>query len=149
MLETDVLERTIIKIGALLALGFGEAGSQIIAQNIKGGGSVNPILPGQKIIAIFGFCDIRNFTDSTEVLQQRVMLFVNQIAEITHHMTDKYGGSANKNIGDAFLLTWKFKDQEQFAKGSKKISREDQYLADLSLFAFIKIIAKMAKISHI
>jgi hypothetical protein len=31
-------------------------------------GSVNPIIPGQKIIAIFGFCDIRNFTDATEVL---------------------------------------------------------------------------------
>jgi len=27
MLETDVLEKTIINIGALLALGFGEAGS--------------------------------------------------------------------------------------------------------------------------
>jgi hypothetical protein len=30
-LETDVLERTIVKIGALLALGFGEAGSKIIS----------------------------------------------------------------------------------------------------------------------
>lgn len=33
-LETQVLEKTITKIGALLALGFGEAGSQIIAQNL-------------------------------------------------------------------------------------------------------------------
>lgn len=68
MLETEVLEQTIVKIGALLALGYGEAGSQIIAQNIKGSGGVNPIIPGQKIFAIFGFCDIRNFTDATEVL---------------------------------------------------------------------------------
>jgi hypothetical protein len=45
-LETDVLEKTIVKIGALLALGFGEAGSQIIASNISGSGSVNPIIPG-------------------------------------------------------------------------------------------------------
>lgn len=30
-METVVLEQTIIKIGALLALGFGEAGSKIIA----------------------------------------------------------------------------------------------------------------------
>lgn len=29
--ETVILEETIIKIGALLALGFGEAGSKIIA----------------------------------------------------------------------------------------------------------------------
>jgi len=27
ILETDILERTIVNIGALLALGFGEAGS--------------------------------------------------------------------------------------------------------------------------
>ena len=32
--ETAILEKTIIKIGALLALGFGEAGSEIIAQNM-------------------------------------------------------------------------------------------------------------------
>jgi hypothetical protein len=29
-----MLEQTIIKIGALLALGFGEAGSKIIAENM-------------------------------------------------------------------------------------------------------------------
>lgn len=30
-METAILEKLIIKIGALLALGFGEAGSEIIA----------------------------------------------------------------------------------------------------------------------
>lgn len=30
-METSILEKLIIKIGALLALGFGEAGSEIIA----------------------------------------------------------------------------------------------------------------------
>lgn len=30
-METQILEKTLIKIGALLALGFGEAGSKIIA----------------------------------------------------------------------------------------------------------------------
>lgn len=36
-LETKMLENTIIKIGALLALGFGEAGAQIIAKNMQNG----------------------------------------------------------------------------------------------------------------
>ena len=58
--------------------------------------------------AIFGFCDIRNFTDATEVLQTEVMMFVNQVAEVVHSVVDKFQGSANKNIGDAFLLVWKF-----------------------------------------
>jgi hypothetical protein len=29
-------------------------------------------------------------------------------------MVDKYGGSANKNIGDAFLLVWKYRHEEEF-----------------------------------
>jgi hypothetical protein len=68
----------------LLALGFGEAGSGIIAKNMSGGGDLNPMMPGVKTYAVFGFCDIRNFTDATEVLQTKVMQFVNQIAEVTH-----------------------------------------------------------------
>lgn len=117
-METDFLIRAIIKIGHLLAIGFGEAGSTIIAKNISmedGEGDLDPMIPGQKIYGIFGFCDIRNFTDATEILQQDVMLFVNQIAEITHSQVDKFGGSANKNIGDAFLLVWKFKKQQEFS----------------------------------
>lgn len=82
--ETAVLEKAIVKIGHLLALGFGEAGSKIIASNMSAGGDLNPMMAGQRCFAIFGFCDIRNFTDSTEILQTQVMLFVNQIAEITH-----------------------------------------------------------------
>ena len=36
------------------------------------------------------------------------MRFVNNIAEIVHFEVDKYSGSSNKNLGDAFLLVWKF-----------------------------------------
>jgi class 3 adenylate cyclase len=41
------------------------------------------------------------------------MLFVNEIGEIIHGMVDKYSGAANKNIGDAFLLVWKFENDMQ------------------------------------
>ena len=57
-----------MKIGTLLALGFGEAGSEIIAKNMAKSGDVDPMMPGKKKAAIYGFCDIRNFTDATEVL---------------------------------------------------------------------------------
>ncbi len=75
--ETAILEKAIIKIGHLLALGFGEAGAKIIAQNIGQQGDLDPMMSGQRVFAIFGFCDIRNFTDSTEILQTDVMKFVN------------------------------------------------------------------------
>ena len=29
------------------------------------GGDIDPMLPGKKMMAIFGFCDIRNFADCT------------------------------------------------------------------------------------
>jgi hypothetical protein len=35
-------------------------------------------------VAVFGFCDIRSFTDTTEVLQEGVMEYVNTIAHIVH-----------------------------------------------------------------
>lgn len=108
--ETVDIENAIVKIGGLLALGFGDAGSEIVAQNIAMSGDINPMLPGKRKLAIFGFCDIRNFTDATEVLQKDVMIFVNSIGEIVHRVVDKYHGSANKNIGDAFLLVWKIPD---------------------------------------
>ena len=102
------MERTIIKIGGLLALGFGEAGSNIIATNMAVGGEVNPMIPGKKTLAVFGFCNILDFTDATEILQENVMMFVNEIADITHSIVDQFCGAANKNIGDGFLLVWKY-----------------------------------------
>lgn len=42
------------------------------------------------------------------------MLFVNEVAEIVHSTVDNYSGSANKNIGDAFLLVWKFNKDDYF-----------------------------------
>jgi hypothetical protein len=66
--ETSILERLIIRTGALLALGFGEAGARIIAENMSCGKAVNPLIPGKKVLAVFGFCDIRMFTNITEVL---------------------------------------------------------------------------------
>lgn len=89
-METEVLQNTLNKIGGLLAIGFGEAGSKIIAENMRKGDDVDPLLPGQKCIAIFGFCDIRRFTDATEILQEGVMLFVNEIGEIVHGTVDRF-----------------------------------------------------------
>lgn len=73
-------------------------------------GDVNPLIGGKKKCAIFGFCDIRNFTEITEILQEDIMIFVNKIGTLIHSSVFRYGGSANKNIGEAFLLVWKLSD---------------------------------------
>ena len=108
--ETALLENTMLRIGGLLQVGFGEAGGRIIRKNMAtagAGGELNPLLPGSKVDAIFGFCDIRNFTAATECLQEDVMTFVNRVGTIVHRSTHRLRGAANKNIGDAFLLAWR------------------------------------------
>jgi class 3 adenylate cyclase len=64
-------------------------------------------MKGNKTMAIYGFCDIRKFTETTEALQEKVMLFVNDIAKIVHGVSCEFLGIPNKNIGDAFLIVWK------------------------------------------
>ena len=147
--EITVIENTVIKIGILLALGFGEAGSSIIGQNVEKGGGVDPMIAGDKVVGIFGFCDIRNFTDTTEELQEGVMVFVNEIAQVVHGVVDKYFGAANKNIGDAFLLVWKFSPDEFYVDEDLVMrnpkSRRAYYVPDMALMSFLKILAKVNK----
>ena len=59
-----------------MAVGYGDAGAEIIADNMRSGGDLNPLVPGQKVMAIFGFCDVRQFTDTTEILQVSRNLFL-------------------------------------------------------------------------
>ena len=146
-LETSVLENSILKIGALLAISFGEAGARVIGENISQGDSVNPMLEGKKIVAIFGFCDIRNFTDATEALQESVMTFVNEIAHIVHQTVDHHLGMANKNIGDAFMTVWKF-PENLYTRGMNELevdptSHVVRNTADLAVISFIKILSKI------
>ena len=148
--ETVILESTIVKIGALLAVGFGEAGSEIIAKNMEKSGEVDPMLPGKKCVAFFGFCDIRNFTDTTEILQEEVMLFVNEIGEIVHAIVDSFAGAANKNIGDAFLLVWKLPDEdthwdESIHNITVKPTVRSAQTAEMAMIAFLKCFAGINK----
>ncbi len=65
--ETKLLESTIEKITGLLRVGFGEAGAGIISANLSTSNKsmmIDPLLPGVRVYAIFGFCDIHHFEDS-------------------------------------------------------------------------------------
>jgi len=109
LMETVILEKTIIKLGSLLALGFGEAGANIVSSNMKGSSSagVNAMVDGHRVDCIVGVARILNFSTATEVLQGKVMTFVNQIAEIVHGVVDECRGAVNKNDGDTFLIVWR------------------------------------------
>jgi len=155
-METVILESTLIKLGGLLAVGFGVAGAEIIGQNMSGTDSsgVNAMVAGQKVEAIFGFCNIGNFSDATEILKDRVMIFVNQIAEIVHSIVDMYGGNANKNIGDAFLLVWKvatvpsdLTEELEDVVVTKDHFQRRMRMCDMSVVAFCSAICAINKSS--
>ncbi|KAH7331499.1 hypothetical protein KP509_20G036800 [Ceratopteris richardii] len=133
VMETRVVEAALIKIARLTKVALGDAGMDILSVNLKGT-AFNPMIPGKKIRACFGFCDIRNFTDATECLQEDVMVFVNKIADLVHNKVVIYHGYPNKNIGDAFLLVWKktISDAANKKRGSS--------FADRALRSFLDII---------
>ncbi|KAE9349070.1 hypothetical protein PF008_g7068 [Phytophthora fragariae] len=132
--ETALLELTLSKVGRLMQVGFGAAGADIIGKNM-GSGDLDPMLPGKKITAIYGFCDIRQFTDTTECLQEEVMVYVNKLGDIMHTGTHHYYGMANKNVGDAFLLSWKICDGELacFSRFTDTPTEEDRVQVNQSI----------------
>lgn len=133
VMETVILDKTIIKLGTLLALGCGEAGSAIISNSMAGSNSVgmNAAIGGSRVDCILGISRIRDFSVATEVLQGKVMTFVNQIAEIVHGVVDEFGGAANRNNGETFTLVWRVKDRRP-AEVSK--------MADMAFVAFAKVL---------
>lgn len=132
-LETAILEKTIIKLGSLLALGFGEAGANIVSHNMRGlhTSGVNAMVPGSRVDCIIGIAKIRNFSSATEALHGKVLTFVNQIAEIVHGIVNEFHGAANKNNGETFLIIWR---AQGFDPGKQT------RLADMSMITFARIL---------
>jgi len=156
-METNFLMSTILRIGSLMRVGFGSAGVEIIRNNLERGRHKDVLFlskQGSSVSCIFLFCDIRQFTDATECLQEEVFVFTNKIAAVVHSICHSYGGSANKNIGDAFLLTWlldeappeKEEDEDDPFRGSSNnlnLGKSDLYAthnqADKALLSVVKI----------
>ena len=151
--EIKVIQSAIIRISALMAINFGEAGGEILKENISSSEGLNPMLQGKKIQAIFGFCFIHNFSEINEAFQERTMIFVNQISDIVHSCVDKFNGITNKNLGDCYLLAWKFKEKtekENDGKSDSNLSNDKtEELADCALLGFLNIIKKINKSQNI
>lgn len=75
------------------------------------------------------------------------MIFVNNIGDIVHSMTDRFLGAPNKNIGDAFLLVWTLNDALVNITQDYQITYLDQpycqMMSDFAAIAFLKVIAKV------
>jgi len=56
---------------------------------------------------VFSICRIRQFTETTECLQDEIIVFVNKIVKIIHECTRRWDGKPTKNFGERYLLTWR------------------------------------------
>ena len=107
------------KSSELLSIGLGEAGQQILKNHLKDD-RVNLLEKGNKVYCIFGFCNIRRFEEINNMLRDTILEFVNKIAEIVHENVHQHLGATNKNIGDVFLLVWKFQNSELIYKSDSQ-----------------------------
>ena len=72
--ETENVRIALAKIVGLMQLGFGGAGHEIISANLANAENtgLDLMLRGKKRECAYGFCDIRQFTDTVECLQDQV-----------------------------------------------------------------------------
>ena len=165
--ELKVVAMAIQKITSLLRIGFGVAGAEIISKNMsletgEASSVLDPMIPGKRMYSIFGFCDIHEFDMCTEALEDEIMTFVNSVARIVHHQVTRWGGTCNKNLGNAFLMIWRIGDEDELLSGSKRRKlpagrpREGRdvevdlrripgvdTLSDKALYGFLKVIVEI------
>jgi len=167
--ELKVVVLAIQKITALLRIGFGEAGAEIISKNMsvesgEHNSGLDPMIPGKRMYAIFGFCDIHEFDMCTEVLEDEIMTFVNSVARIVHEQVTRWGGTCNKNLGNAFLMVWRIGDEEDLIDSNARKRIQSQQadgeaihhasvnlkripglddMSDKALFGFLKVVVEI------
>mmetsp|Transcript_20010 Transcript_20010/g.42977 ORF Transcript_20010/g.42977 Transcript_20010/m.42977 type:complete len:382 (-) Transcript_20010:127-1272(-) len=143
---------TILQIGGLLQVGFGEAGAVIIGNNMSSGdGELNIMMPGRRVIAVLGYADVVHFTHLTDCLREDVMLYLNTISHIVHTCAVRWSGLANRNLGDGFLVLWKMPEAGvqgsemvgmSLTMGTGDLATRRSAIADRALISFVKIIAE-------
>eukprot|EP00929_Paragymnodinium_shiwhaense_P061459 TRINITY_DN30697_c0_g1_i1.p1 TRINITY_DN30697_c0_g1~~TRINITY_DN30697_c0_g1_i1.p1 ORF type:complete len:1121 (-),score=265.13 TRINITY_DN30697_c0_g1_i1:138-3500(-) len=140
-METMILEKTIIKLGTLLALGFGAAGVNTISKNMQNDEScwVDSMVDGSIVQCSIASVRIGDAGTFTEVLQGRVMTFVNQVAEIIHGVADYYYGAPSRNDGDGFLVVWRIPEED----GERFQQLANNHVVDNSMMAVCLMLANV------
>jgi class 3 adenylate cyclase len=106
------------------------------------------MMPGQRVSAIFGYTNVRDFTVATAVLEEEVLCFINTLGNIVQSCVHRWSGVANRNVGDAFVVLWKVPELDSSKRtgtaAADAVSKVSE-IADRSLMAFVKIIAEMRR----
>ena len=148
MYEIEIIRSNIIKISNIMITVIGDSGCEIIKQNLNSNQEISYNIIGKRIYGIFGFCEIRNFYEINEILQEDSIILINEIAEIVHRNVHLYGGDVSKNFGESFLVVWKIisNDVSINKKGVlifNKESESTRFICDQALIAFLSILIEI------
>lgn len=126
-MKTKMLGLTVYKISLLLRRGFGEIGITIIEDKLnQSDDEEDSLLPGKKKYAMFLMVRITQFNQITDILQEEIIVFVNKIVRILHESVKMWEGTANKNYGDKYLITWLLSEDyyHNITEMNKKLERK-------------------------
>lgn len=151
--ETDALKMSLAKIATMLQVGFGEAGNNLVAENLKKGDSVDPMVPGRKLLGAYGFCIIDEYEEVLECLGEEILPFTNTAATLVHDAVTSNGGQPNRNLGEAFLCVWKPHFVVDHSDGSQPSPAEtvaaETKMCDGALTAFRRCVRTIAMSSKL
>jgi len=137
----------------MLQVGFGEAGNNLVAENLKKGDSVDPMVPGRKLLGAYGFCIIDEYEEVLECLGEEILPFTNTAATLVHDAVTSNGGQPNRNLGEAFLCVWKPHFVVDHSDGSQPSPAEtvaaETKMCDGALTAFRRCVRTIAMSSKL
>jgi len=149
--ETDALKMSLGKIAAMLQVGFGEAGNNLVAENLKKGDTVDPMVPGKKLLGAYGFCIIDDYEEVLECLGEEILPFTNTAATIVHKAVTDNFGLPNRNLGDAFLCVWKptFGHGDELMQSPQELAAAEMKMCDGALTAFRQCVRAISMSSEL
>ena len=143
--ETDALRVSLNKIAQLLQVGFGEAGNNLVAENLRKGDTVDPMVPGKKLLGAYGFCIIDDYEEVLDCLNEEILPFTNLAAQVVHDAVTRNGGQPNRNLGDAFLCVWKPQLDQDGTYSTSDLVRAETKMCDGALTAFRRCVREISK----
>lgn len=145
--EIRLLENAFSKIGVMLGIVYGSAGSEMITNSIGLEGNFSPLIPGKEVLAVFCFVKIGNFDSVLYALGPGVLKYINHISSFVHNMAERFLGSVNRNLGDSYLLLWKVPEDDKIIVGDRLVvnpySAVVKSTAGLAVLFAVKTIAKV------
>jgi hypothetical protein len=84
------------------------------------------MVPGKRIDMVFSVVRIKQFTETTESLQDEIIVFVNKIVKIIHDVGKLWDGEPAKNFEDRYLLVWKLPMIENEKQGLKAANQQNK-----------------------